>query len=550
QRISNEGWQEELYQQLDFNQAPIHPVVLDKEGNTVLSIQLRDNPLYYRAWQVNLGQVRVYLLDTGVEENVPFDRMLSARLYAADRDQRVQQEMLLGIGGVQLLRKLGINPVVWHANEGHTAFMMVERVREEVKKGKSFTDAVSIVKANTIFTTHTPVPAGHDIFATSVIDKYINGYWNDLGIDRQDFLSLGQTSGSETGSFNMTTVALKLSDHRCCVSQLHGQVTRRMWQQLWPDVNEDDIPITHTTNGIHFPSWIAPELYELLSKYLGDYLMKRHDDPRVWQRINEIPDSEFWAARQTLRRKLLHIIGEHAQQLWNVEGATAEQVLATGALLDTDSMTIGFCRRFTEYKRPALIFSDIERLKRIVTNPLRPVQIVFAGKSHPADNASKHLLQRVYNLAKDRAFFGRIAFVEDYDMHMARYLVQGVDVWLNTPRRLQEACGTSGMKAAINGIPNISVPDGWWVEGYNGANGWTIGEKSVDQHEEDRIDALSLYKLLEEEIVPLYYERDHQNIPHGWIKVAKEAIRSVAPQFSARRMLKEYTTNIQRKCMW
>jgi len=544
QRILSDGWQEEVYQQLHFNQAPIHPVILNKEGKTVLAIQLRDRPLYFRAWQVRLGQVMLYLLDTSVDENIPSDRLLSARLYAVDRDQRLQQEMLLGIGGVQLLKTLGIEPSVWHANEGHTAFMMVERVRQEIKKGASFSDAISTVRANTIFTTHTPVPAGNDIFACTLVDTCINGYWDDLGIDQKKFLELGQTNSSEAESFNMTVLALKLSGHRCGVSQVHGQVTRRMWQYLWPGVSEDDIPISSITNGVHLPTWIAPEIYELLAKYLGNYLMERHDDHRVWQRINEIPDAEFWAVRQVMRRKLIHIIVEHAQELWNGKGASAEQVLATGALLDADAMTIGFCRRFTEYKRPDLIFSDIERLKKIITNPLRPVQIIFAGKSHPADIASKHLLQQVYNLAKDRQFLGRIAFIEDYDMHLARYLVQGVDVWLNNPRRLQEACGTSGMKASINGIPNLSVPDGWWVEGYNGANGWAIGEKSVDPHEEDRIDALSLYKLLEEEIVPLYYERDRQDIPHGWIKVAKEAIRSVAPLFSARRMLKEYTTKM------
>jgi len=544
QRISNEGWQEEIYQQLDFNQAPIHPVIFNEEGSSVLSIQLQQKPLYFRAWQVKLGLVNMYLLDTSVDQNDSADRLLSARLYAADRDQRVQQEMLLGIGGVKLLQLLNIKPAVWHANEGHTSFMMLERIRELVQSGLPFEKAVAQVKASTVFTTHTPVPAGHDIFSIDVIDKYINGYWIDLGISREKLHELGQSPVSNYSSFNMTILALKLSKYRCGVSKIHGTVTRRMWSELWPETSEEDIPISHVTNGVHFPTWIASELYDLLSKYLGNYLMEQHDDPRIWDRIHEVPDHEFWAARQIVRRKLIHVIVERAQKLWNEKGATAEQVLATGALLDADAMTIGFCRRFTEYKRPALIFHDIERLKKIVTNPLRPVQIIFAGKSHPADNASKHLLQGVYQLAKDRQFLGRIAFVEDYDMHIARYLVQGVDVWLNNPRRLQEASGTSGMKASINGIPNLSVADGWWIEGYNGNNGWTIGEQTVNAKDEDHLDALSLYKLIEDTIVPLYYERDRQDIPHGWIKIAKEAIKSVAPLFSSRRMLKEYTTKM------
>jgi starch phosphorylase len=541
QHISAEGWQEESYQQLDFHEAPIHLVSWPQGYGPLLSLQLASKTLYFTAWQVLLGRVRLYLIDTSVEENTPSDRLLSARLYTADREQRLQQEILLGIGGVRLLRAMGISPSVWHANEGHTAFMLLERAREELAKGASFAETIDHIRANTIFTTHTPVPAGHDVFSLPLMDKYFGGYRNSLGIDRDAFMALGQADSSGANNFNMTALALKMSGYCCGVSRLHGQVTRRMWQSIWPEIKEDKVPISHVTNGVHVPSWLAPELHQMLERYLGQDLLKRHDDPQVWKAIDEIPDAEFWAVRQTLRHKLVSIIVRRAQRLWADTGITAEQVLAAGSLLDGDTLTIGFARRFTEYKRPALIFYDIERLKKILTDRWRPVQVIFAGKSHPADLASKHLLQQVYNIAKDRQFQGHIAFVEDYDMRLARHLVQGVDLWLNNPRRLQEASGTSGMKASINGVPQLSVLDGWWAEGFNGKNGWAIGEREVAAEVEDQTDAASLYQLLEEKIVPLYYERDRQGVPHGWIKVAKNTIRSITPAFSARRMLKEYT---------
>jgi starch phosphorylase len=544
QHVSAEGWQDEIYRQLDFHEAPIHPVPWPEGHSPLLSIQLAGKRLYFNAWQVLLGRVRLYLIDTSVDENNPRDRLLSARFYTADREQRLQQEILLGIGGVRLLRALGISPSAWHANEGHTAFMMLECVREEVAKGASFAEAVDRIRASTIFTTHTPVPAGHDVFSSQLIDKYFAGYWDSLGIDLNAFMALGKTDSSGADNFNMTALALRMSNHSAGVSRLHGQVTRRMWQNLWPGVNEDKVPISHITNGIHVPTWLAPELYQLLEKYIGQDLLEKHDDFKVWKAIDVIPDEEFWAVRQNLRRKLVHIVVERGQKLWADAGVTAEQVLAAGSLLDSDTLTIGYVRRFAEYKRPALVFYDIEHLKRILIDQWRPVQIIFAGKSHPADLASKHLLQQVYNLAKDRQFQGHIAFVEDYDMSLARYLVQGVDLWLNNPRRLQEASGTSGMKASVNGVPHLSVLDGWWLEGFNGKNGWAIGEREVAAEEEDRKDAASLYRLLEEEVVPLYYERDREGVPHGWIKVAKNAIRSITPTFSSRRMLKEYATRM------
>ena len=538
QHISADGWQEEIYEQLNFEEAPVHPLPWSTEQDPLIQVQLADRSLYLRTRQVRLGRARLYLLDTNLEQNYPADRLLSARLYTADREQRLQQEIVLGIGGVRALRALGITPSIWHVNEGHTAFMSLERVREYVEAGTPFSEAVSWVRANTIFTTHTPVPAGHDVFPTSLMDTYFHSYWDQLGIDRTIFMRLGQTDSSD--NFNMTALILRMAGQSCGVSALHGMVSRRMWHILWPDIEEDKVPISHITNGIHIPTWLAPELHELFEKYLGKGLWERQGDPTYWEPIVTIPDNEIWTVHQILKHRLMHVIRERALQRWREGGITGEQVIAMGTLLSPQQLTIGFCRRFVEYKRPHLLLYDIERIRKIITHPFQPVQIIFAGKSHPADFASKGLLQQVYKVARDHRFQGRIAFVEDYDLSLARYLVQGVDVWLNTPRRLQEACGTSGMKASLNGVLHLSVRDGWWHEGYNGKNGWAIGPEEITPEQENAADAQSLYQLLEEQIIPLYYQRDREGIPHGWINVMKEAIRSVAPAFSAQRMVKDY----------
>jgi glycogen phosphorylase len=545
QHISAEGWQEEIYEQLNFDEAPIkpiNPVSRSTWCGPLIQIELGDRPLNLGAWQVRLGRNSLYLLCCDIEGNAPQDRQLCARLYTADQEQRIQQEIVLGIGGMRGLRALGIKPSVWHANEGHSAFMMLERVREEIEQGASFEEGLGKVQATTVFTTHTPVAAGHDVFPVALVEKYLHGYWESLGISRQTFLELGQQHGPGDQTFNMTVLALKTADHRNAVSQLHGRVTRKMWHGLWPAVKEDETPISHITNGVHMPTWVAPEMSRLYGRYLGQDLATRYDDAALRDLLQSIPDEELWAVRQILKRKLIGAMIERARRCSSGRECTARQVLAMGALLDPNALTIGFVRRFVAYKRPGLIFHDVERLKRIVTDRWQPVQIVFAGKSHPADLPSKQLLQHVYNLATDRGFEGRIAFVEDYDMHIAHYLVQGVDVWLNTPRRSYEASGTSGMKAAVNGILHLSVRDGWWYEGYNGSNGWAIGEKieSYDAAEEDTADAAALYHLLEDEIVPLYYRRDRAGLPHGWVHMIKEAIGSIVPFFCVRRMLKEY----------
>jgi starch phosphorylase len=549
QRISAEGWQEEVYRQLNFDEAPITPINSAPHSEwcgPLVQLELGDRPLYLGAWQVRLGRGNLYLLCCDVEGNMPEDTQLCARLYTADREQRIRQEIVLGIGGVRALRALGIKPSVWHANEGHTAFMMLERVREEVEEGASFAEALRKVQAASVFTTHTKVAAGHEVFPSSLVEKYFNGYWESLGINREVFLDLGRQRGTSEQTFNMTALALKMADQRNAVSQLHARVTRKMWHGLWSEVKEDEVPIIHITNGIHVPTWVAREMGRLYEKYLGQDVSKRYDDTSLGELVPDILDEELWAVHQILKRKLIGAMVERARQFSTERECSARQVLAMGSLFDQDTLTIGFVRRFTEYKRPELIFYDMERLERIVTDRWHPVQIVLAGKSHPADIPSKQLLHDVYTLATNREFQGRIAFVEDYDIHMAHYLVQGVDVWLNTPRRLHEACGTSGMKAAVNGVLHLSVRDGWWYEGYNGANGWAIGDEieSYDPLTEDKSDAEALYRLLEERVVPLYYQRDRNGVPHEWVHMVKEAIKSIVPRFCARRMLKEYVEQL------
>lgn len=546
QRIPSHGWQEAVYEQIDMSHAPILPVQ-DENGQEIkVHVTMGGREVYARVWLVQVGRTRLYLMDTDVDENEAWDRELSARLYSGDGDLRIRQEILLGLGGVRFLRAMGINPDVWHMNEGHSAFLVLELIREKVARGMTYDDAAAAVKAQTIFTTHTPVPAGHDVFPFHMVEQYFGSYWDQLGLSREQFLALGGHQENWGVGFNMTVLALRRSGQANAVSRLHGAVSRRMWNEVWPDKSVDEVPISSITNGIHVPTWIAFQLNDLFGKYLSPEWIEHQDDPAMWSRINDIPAVELWRTHAQLRHKLLSYLREHVRRRWTGGKNDATQVLTGGTLLDPDALTIGFARRFATYKRANLIFQDLERLRSILSDIHRPVQIIFAGKAHPADDPGKMLIQNIYNLARHHGLGGRVAFVEDYDMHMARYLVQGVDVWLNTPRRPREASGTSGQKASLNGIPNLSIMDGWWAEGYNGANGWAIGggEEFSGQDDQDRADANSLYQLLEDEIVPLFYDRDRDEVPRGWVEIMREAIRSNAPRYSMMRMVKEYTTEL------
>ncbi len=542
QHIGPDGWQADIKELLKRDAAPIKRVMYNHDTQLVARVPFIDPPIYVAVWRVDIGSIPLYLLDTDIRENDPANRMISSRLYTGNNEERLRQEIVLGIGGSYVLDILGIRPTIIHLNEGHPAFALLERIRGYVSEKKGFEEAVACVRKTTVFTTHTPIPAGHDVFPHALMDKYFSQYYPLLGTDRVTVLGLGRAPQDPPGVFNMTAFALKMSAFRNGVSRRHGEVAREMWRQLCAGAARDTDPIRHITNGVHLPTWLDPKMQLLLNRYFSpscpDWLSE-HDSPLIWEMINEVPDEELWAVHVQLKRKLFNRIREHKRRKWVSEGADPINVVSGGALLDPNALTIGFARRFSTYKRADLIFRDMDRLKRIVNNRWRPVQIIFAGKAHPADDEGKRIIQNVYRYAHQQDFGGRIAFVEDYGEQMAQYLVHGVDVWLNNPLPPLEACGTSGMKASINGVLHLSILDGWWIEGYNGMNGWAFGD-TVTGQDRDVSDANQLYEILEREVVPLYYTVSNDGFPHMWVKKMKEAIRSTAPQFSARRMLKEY----------
>jgi glycogen phosphorylase len=546
QRVSEDGWQEARNVQLRFADLPILPV-LDGDGQPLLvQVAFPDRPVAVRLWEMRLGRIPLYLMDSGVETNAPADRQLTARLYWSDLDLRISQELVLGVGGVRALRLLGFQPGVWHMNEGHAAFLILERARELVAQSLTFDEAVERTRGQNVFTTHTPVQAGNDEFPLWLVDKYLAALWPELDLNREQFVDLARHRQSWGETFSMPILALRFSEGRNGVSELHGRVARRMWRGLWPDLDEDEAPIHYVTNGVHTHTWMARRLRLLLDQYLQAGWPDRLDDPELWDRVEAIPDEDLWAVRQHLKRKLVLYMQERTRQRWMRGGFHPVQVIASGALLDPYALTVGFARRFATYKRAGLVLSDLERLLKIVNRPNRPVQIIFAGKAHPADEPGKQLIQEVYRLVKKAENGGRLVFLEDYDMNLARYLVQGVDVWLNTPRRPNEASGTSGMKAALNGALNFSVLDGWWREAYNGRNGWAIGlDADLDEDSQDQADAESMYDTLEKEIIPLYYaERGGDGIPGKWLDRVRESMRTVTPHFSTRRMVREYVERL------
>ncbi len=541
QRISEDGWQESINNPLTFEHLPVTLVTKNKKPVTV-QIEFPDRDVALQIWEVRVGRVPLYLLDSNVDGNSEFDRLLTARLYWSDLDRRVMQEVLLGVGGVRALRSLGFKPAVWHMNEGHAAFLTLERARELVVSGSTFAEAAKKTLGQNIFTTHTPVPAGNDEFPFWLIDKYLAKLWPKLRLTREEFMDIAKNQKSHTETFSMPILALRLSSGSNGVSELHGQVARGMWNFLWQEKAEKDVPIQHITNGVHTANWMARRLKDLLAKYLGEDWYDRLDEPAIWSKMDSIPDVELWGVRQHLKRKLTFYMRERVRDRWTRGGFHPVQVVSSGVLINPYALTIGFARRFATYKRANLMLSDVDRLLDLINRPNMPVQIIFAGKAHPADDPGKQLIQKVYRTVKKAETGGRIIFLEDYDMNLARYLVQGVDVWMNTPRRPMEASGTSGMKAALNGALNFSVLDGWWREAYNGKNGWSIGEdREYESNEaQDEADAEDLYQTLEHKIIPLYYDRDSKEISHGWIAMMKNTMQTAIPQFSTRRMVKEY----------
>ncbi|MBQ6509823.1 MAG: alpha-glucan family phosphorylase [Flexilinea sp.] len=547
QKISEDGWQETSNFYLDFAKLPIIPL-FDEEGNKVMiSVQLPGRDIYARVWKMQVGRISLYLLDTTIDRNSSYDQQLTAKLYTSDLETRISQEILLGIGGVRAMRTLGIDPAVWHMNEGHAAFLSLERCRELIAEGKTFEEAAAVVRKSDVFTTHTPVPAGNDKFPIWLMEKYFAPMWQKLGLTRDQFIDLAKENTQWGDQFTMPILALKLSERSNGVSALHGVVSRNMWHFLWPDRKVEDMPISHITNGVHSFSWLSRRMGLVFDEYLGKEWRENPDDPQIWEKVDEIPDQVLWDVRRHQKRMLNNYITRTARKTWLTGTVHPVQIIAGGVLLEPDALTIGFARRFPTYKRGYLILRDYERLLRILNDVERPVQIIFSGKAHPADEPGKLIIQQLYRAIKDHRTGGRMVFLEDYNMDIARHLVQGVDVWMNTPRRPNEASGTSGMKAAMNGCLNFSVLDGWWAEGYNGKNGWAIGteEEYESNEKQDDADALSLYETLENEIVPTYYNRSEPAAASPeWMAMAKNAIRTLSPMFCTRRMVGDYVRNM------
>ncbi|QZZ18865.1 alpha-glucan family phosphorylase [Leptothermofonsia sichuanensis E412] len=554
QRLNRAGWQEDYYIDNLFDRMPVE-LVRDAQGEPItIELQVRARMVKIQIWRVQVGRVALYLLDTDREDNDPIDRWLTGHLYGGNQETRIAQEVVLGIGGVRALQALGIEPGVYHLNEGHAAFCLLEVARLEVQKtGKSFYDIEASVRDRCVFTTHTPVPAGHDVFSADLMDSFFAHYWDQLGLSREQFLALGaRRLGDPWEPFGMTVLALRLTRAANGVSELHGHVSRTMWTVLYPDRSEDKVPIGYITNGVHASTWTAALMSDLFTEYLGPDWQTRVLDPDVWSKVDQIPDEELWWRHGVLKERLIAHARYKIKHARQNRGEDWDFVKAADHILDPNVLTIGFARRFSPYKRGNLLLRDAERALKIFGNPERPVQIIFSGKAHPADEEGKRIIQRLMEWCKQPDLWNRVAFIEDYDMYTARKLVQGVDVWLNNPRRPLEASGTSGQKVCFNGGINCSVLDGWWCEGYKadasgkGINGWAIGENAntSDQNLQDKIDSDSLYQLLEEEIVPLYYNQDQNGVPHGWIRMMKESIKSNSPAFNTHRMIADYVTQV------
>jgi starch phosphorylase len=548
QQIDAQGRQTALYPILNPEELPLSPI-LDDKGNTLLiDIALGMQNVKARIWKAQVGRVDAYLLDTDIPENNRENRSITSRLYGGDQEMRITQEIVLGMGGVIALKALGLEPAAWHMNEGHSVFLALERIRSLVKDEKlQFHEALEAVKASTVFTTHTPVPAGNDAFPLHIKDKYFQRYWEEMGISRHEFIELGsqvQPEGYEI--FNLTILSLKLSRFRNGVSKLHGEVSRRMWSSVWEDIPQEEIPICSITNGVHAMTWIVYKMRKLFDHYLGSEWRSRLDDVQFWKSIFEIPDEALWKAKLDVKEKMLNHLRERLAVQYRRNKVGVLQLGRLEGMLNPNVLTIGFARRFATYKRGNLILRDPERLKRILNNPDRPVQLVFAGKAHPNDHGGQGIIADLYQRSQQDGFRGKIFFIEGYDIHLGRDLTAGVDLWLNNPRRTREASGTSGQKVSLNGGINFSVLDGWWVEGYNGKNGWAFGDREdyQDLEELDSWDSDAIYDILENDIVPLYYDRDKDGVPHAWIQVMKNSLVSILPIHNTHRMVKEYVEHM------
>jgi starch phosphorylase len=541
QTVDADGQQQHFYFDSDPNRVPLLPVVNAKGRELRLTVEFPGRMVQVRLWKAEVGRATVLLLDTDIAVNHPADRPITSILYVSGREMRLCQEMILGIGGVRALRALDIVPAAWHMNEGHSSLLSLERLRDGVKDGESLDDALARIGRNTVFTTHTPVTAGNETFDLDLARRYLSGWAGSSGLDLEWLLALGNAGAdAANGSLNLTALALRSSVRTNGVSAKHGQVAGQMWNQLLESLGKP--PVEHITNGAHQPTWVGPEMGDLLRRHVGRVYDERPLDPGFAETVEAIPDEEVWAAHRAQKQRLFDRLRQSALRQLARHGRSPEELRLLDHLLDPEALSIGFARRFATYKRADLILRDVERLKKMVADAERPVQFLFAGKAHPADRPGQELIRRIWHASLQDELHGRVLFLENYDMHVARYLVQGVDVWLNTPRRPLEASGTSGMKSAMNGGLNCSILDGWWCEGYDGSHGWAIGddEESSDHEHQDYLDAESLYHVLGEQVVPCFYQRDERGLPAEWIRRMKLAIGSLTPRFTAARMVRDY----------
>lgn len=544
QRLNIDGRQEEIYKENDFPNMPVTRVKNEEGTPLTVSVPMKGHDVTVNVWKIQVGRVPLYVLDCNNPQNSPEDRVITSQLYGGDREMRLKQEIVLGIGGVRAMEALGIKPAVYHMNEGHSALACLERIRLLMENDNlTFKQAYEIVYASNAFTTHTPVPAGNDVFDSRLIENYLSKYVEQIKISFKEFLALGQSEGGgESNQFEMTVLAIKMSAQTNGVSKLHTTVSRKMWRHLWPSLPLNEVPIKPLTNGIHVPSWISSDMAGLYDRYLSPRWIEDPDNEKVWEGVDRIPDSELWRTHERNRERLVAFTRHRLRKQLISRGAPFSEVKEVNEILNPEALTIGFARRFATYKRAHLIFHDPERLARILNNPERPVQIIVAGKAHPQDEPGKQLIQNLFHFSKEPRFKPHIVFIENYEIHVAKFLVQGVDVWLNTPRRPLEACGTSGMKAAANGALNMSILDGWWAEAYNGDNGWAIGsgEEYDNIFLQDQVEAQAIYELLEMEIVPLFYDRTKSDLPRIWVSKMRSCMRTICPVFNTNRMLEGY----------
>ncbi len=545
QRLNIDGWQQEEYAENDVFNMPAELVRKSSGRPLTIAVEYPGRTVQAQVWSIAVGRLKLYLLDTNIPANSPGDRMITSSLYGGDRELRMRQEILLGIGGLKALNAMDINPTVCHMNEGHAAFMALERIRQlRSTTNMTFEEAVEATRSGNVFTTHTIVKAGLDEFEVDLMDKYFGGYFPHLGINRRQFLALGRMLPDDDNEpFKMPVLAIKLSSYLNGVSKLHGKKSREVWGSLWPGLPEREVPIISITNGIHLKTWLSHEVSALYDRYLGPTWSHTVFDKSVWDQVHQIPDEELWSAHQRCKEQLIVFARKRLMGQMQRRGTCQGELRQAEEVLDPEALTIGFARRFVAYKRGDLLLRDMERLTRLVNNTERPVQIIFAGKAHPKDNSGKEIIRHILHCSAQPQVRRRILFLEDYDIDIARFLVRGVDVWLNNPRPPMEASGTSGMKAAVNGVLNVSTKDGWWCEGYIPDGGWTIGagEEYKDPEYQDTIESQALYSLLENDVAPLFFQRSADNLPRAWIQRMKACIQRVAPRFTTHRMLAEYT---------